>query len=451
LRPLCCLLAAVSAIGAPSANHQKTPLRPVIIIPGVMGTALKNRMTGKRVWGSYFQMRFLSPHKGITDPAYDGLELPTASLDPMENRDAIIPAGLLKRMTLIPRFIAVTVYERWVKILWRQGYRNGDIRHPQKGDKCFVFFYDWRRDLVESAALLADRIEAIAKANDDPEFKVDIIAHSMGGLVARYYLLYGGKDVLGESSPSEPTYEGARHVRHLVMLGTPNRGSIDGLVAMLQGIRLGFRRVSPLVLFSFPACYELLPWSDPGTFLDDRGRPMAIDLYDQATWKDRRFSIYNQKIQNSFHRRCLRVFAKAGEEAFTRKYAEWGRFLAVMLSRAKRFHRAVDADKDPGSQVKYHLLGGNCRKTLLRAMLTERGLYTSTRKHVSGISRQQLRRLLMTPGDGRVPRHSLLGVPIGAKIAPGFPGATITFACVKHDRIQDDSSIEREVVRLLSE
>jgi len=273
----------------------------------------------------------------------------------------------------------------------------------------------------------------------------------MGGLIARYYVLYGAKDVLDAATLPRPTFEGARHVRHLVMLGTPNRGSIDGLAAMLRGIRIGFRRVSPLVLFSFPACYALLPWSDPGTFVDRDGQPMKIDLYDPATWKERGFSIYDPKIRDPFHRHCLRAFPDAGEEAFVRKYSEWERFLAAMLLRARRFQQALDADMGQEGRVKYHLLGGDCRKTLLRAMVTDKRILTSVRRGAVGIPRKRLSQMLLASGDGRVPRQSLLGVPIGARLLPSFPGATIAFACVKHDRIQDDSSIEREVVKLLSD
>lgn len=129
---------AAAGVGAPSPS---TAPRPVILIPGLMGSILEHQDTGHRVWGSYFRMRFVSPHRGLVDPTRDGLELPTASTTMRDNRDALIPAGLLERMTLIPYVVSVPVYRRWVKLFTDQGYVSGDIRHPRKGDTCFVVRY----------------------------------------------------------------------------------------------------------------------------------------------------------------------------------------------------------------------------------------------------------------------------------------------------------------------
>ena len=56
--------------------------------------------------------------------------------------------------------------------------------------------YDWRQDNVETARALDRLIEAIRRDYGDPTLRVDIVAHSMGGLVARYYQRYGTADVL---------------------------------------------------------------------------------------------------------------------------------------------------------------------------------------------------------------------------------------------------------------
>jgi triacylglycerol lipase len=67
-------------------------------------------------------------------------------------------------------------------------------------------------DISESAALIARKIESLAAQTGLDH--VDIVGHSMGGLVALYYLKRLG---------------GRRRVRRLVMLGTPVAGTWSAL------------------------------------------------------------------------------------------------------------------------------------------------------------------------------------------------------------------------------
>ncbi len=69
----------------------------------------------------------------------------------------------------------------------------------------------------------------------DINVKFDIAAHSMGGLVARYYLRYGTSELPDDGTLPEITWAGARHVDNLVMIGTPNSGSLDSLINLVAG------------------------------------------------------------------------------------------------------------------------------------------------------------------------------------------------------------------------
>jgi hypothetical protein len=124
--------------------------------------------------------------------------------------------------------------------------------------------YDWRRDTATLGKLLAERIAA------DGRHEVALIAHSMGGLVARAALTHAA---------------GAR-VSQLVMLGTPNSGSLAAVQA-LRGTYSVVRKIAMLdlrhdaeylareVFSSFPGLHELLP---AGSAVSD------FDLFDREMW-----------------------------------------------------------------------------------------------------------------------------------------------------------------------
>jgi pimeloyl-ACP methyl ester carboxylesterase len=124
--------------------------------------------------------------------------------------------------------------------------------------------YDWRRDVATLGKQLAGRIAADGR--DD----VALVAHSMGGLVARGALIHAV----------------GRRVSSVVMLGTPNSGSF-GAVQALRGTYSVVRKLAQLdlrhdaeylareVFSSFPGLHELLP---SGPVLD------APDLFDSAVW-----------------------------------------------------------------------------------------------------------------------------------------------------------------------
>lgn len=75
----------------------------------------------------------------------------------------------------------------------------------------FDFPFDWRRNNETTARFLQSRIEGIV--NDTRISKVDVVAHSMGGLVARAYV----EEIQGAQY--------AETIDELITLGTPQHGS----------------------------------------------------------------------------------------------------------------------------------------------------------------------------------------------------------------------------------
>ncbi|MBI2612896.1 alpha/beta hydrolase [Candidatus Kaiserbacteria bacterium] len=85
----------------------------------------------------------------------------------------------------------------------------------------FTFPYDWRKSNVETAVLLKEKINQVKDICDCD--KVDLVAHSMGGLVARQYV-------------QSDTYE--NDVDQLIFLGTPHLGAPKAYL-MWEGGELG--------------------------------------------------------------------------------------------------------------------------------------------------------------------------------------------------------------------
>ena len=78
----------------------------------------------------------------------------------------------------------------------------------EEGKDLFVFPYQWRDSNLNNAVLLKEKIQEIKQATDWP--KVDIVAHSMGGLLVRQYV---------ESNEYQDDID------QLIMLGTPQWGA----------------------------------------------------------------------------------------------------------------------------------------------------------------------------------------------------------------------------------
>ena len=139
------------------------------------------------------------------------------------------------------------------------------------------FAYDWRLDIDSSAAQLAEAIRLWSAGEP-----CHVVAHSMGGLVARRMIVLF-PDVWASMQDPGNKGRGGR----LIQMGTPNRGSF-AIPMVLTGQESLVRKLSLLdrkhdvdqllpILATFPGSYQMLPAPDSGS--DDRAR-----LYRTETW-----------------------------------------------------------------------------------------------------------------------------------------------------------------------
>lgn len=394
--------------------------RPVVLIPGLMGSRLEDPATHRVMWGGLREL--------IERDTAEKLAVPLDPAAPIR----LVPAGLVGKVA------GVDVYDGIVTTLTTMGGYKLDAKGSSSGKAVvFPFAYDWRLSNARNAGRLARFIKDIQKRYGDPSLKVDIIAHSMGGLIARYYILYGGRNVLEDSDPL-PDYVGARNVNKLVMLGTPNLGSVDALLACIKGTRVGLNQVPPEVFSTMPSMYELMPSPSLDVLYTDRGTPAPLDIYDVKTWKQQQWGIFDPALQRRMRRIYIRLHPGADEAELEAHIAEHRKVFARLLKRAEALHRALEAGPVP-EYVQTLLLGGDCSPTR-RALVVEseggRWVLRETPSQVRRPSRgMDLWQLFYEPGDGTVTKSSLLGAlppKEGSAQFTGLPYAQAGFVCEQH-------------------
>ncbi|HEX8283598.1 MAG TPA: hypothetical protein VF588_09595 [Pyrinomonadaceae bacterium] len=442
--------------------------RPVIVIPGVLGSRIVNRRTGEVVWPSVFRSDV------------DGLSLP-ATPDLEANRDELVAARIVEAARLAKLAPEVYVYHHLLRALENYGgYREGDWANPPEGgdqDTFYVFAYDWRRDNVESARLLVKHVEALKLKLGRPDLRFNVVAHSMGGLVARYAAMYGDRDLPGEGAAPRPDWAGAGFVNKIFMFGTPNAGSAEALAVLLEGYSVteGLRRRVHLLnklsredVMTAPSIFQLLPHGAQARFLDANLRPVSVDLYDPAVWRRYGWSAANDPAFRESYARGVARGQEAPKGHGT--LAELDAYFAAVLLRARRFHEALDAaggpqTEGPEAPVKLFAFGGDCEETLaapviLRDEKAGRWVTLTRPKSLRGDDGRRLPRSevvlsMYAPGDGRVTRDSLMGVGLGggARVSALYetrlPIAYAAFACGLHSDLQNNRTLQDNALTLL--
>jgi len=212
----------------------------VVLLPGILGSVLSR--DGRDLWA-------VSPGaawKAIRTLGHsvDDLELHDDDPSVDDLGDGVTAPRLQPDLHLIPGLWSIDGYSQ----IRARIFASFDV---VEGRNWFDFPYDWRRDNRVAARHLAERapewLRAWRQQSGNDDAKLVLVAHSMGGLVARHYL-----EVL----------DGWRDTRTLVTFGTPYRGSLNALDFLCNGFKKG---IGPFgvdltrLLRSLTSVYQLLP------------------------------------------------------------------------------------------------------------------------------------------------------------------------------------------------
>lgn len=436
-----------------AAQFDDSTRNPVIVIPGILGSKLVDRDSGKVVW-SAFAGEYANPERA------DGarlLALPMEQGAPLVDlRDGIEPAGVLDRVrvSLFGLPIEQQAYLYILGVLGVGGYRDQDlggagaVQYSPGHFTCFQFSYDWRRDNAENARRLHEFIvekkayverELERRYGIRRDVRFDVIAHSMGGLLLRYYLMYGAAPLPDDGSIPPLTWAGARQVEQAVIVATPNAGSVHAVLELVEGAYFSFvlPRYAPAILGTMPSIYQLLPRTRHRAVVD-RADPdgAPVDLFDPAEWERLGWGLASPKQDAVLER----ILPEAGD-AFSRRRIALDH-LRKSLSRAKQFHTALDAPATPPDGLSLTLFAGDAEETPAVLEVDRTTGELAVREN--------------GPGDGTVLRTSaILDERIGREWRPGVVTPIgwngITFVYGDHLALTRDPSFTDNILYRLLE
>ncbi len=442
---LCLAAFAQTALAqTPPTPAPSTGKDPIIVIPGITGSELINKETGKVAWFKASRAKD------------DDIRLPM-SANLARNVDNLVAGDIIREVRIARLLPEIEIYAKLIESLQATGgYREVKWATATKADATdtfFVFSYDWRRDNVENARLLIRNIETLKRRMGKPNMKFNIVAHSMGGLISRYAAMYGNADI--PAGKPRPTWAGARHLNKIFLVGTPNEGSLLSFKALLNGVSyIGSGIKLPFVqdltrfdVFTIPSIFQLLPHERSMLVYDEELKPLDIDIYDPNAWEEYDWAIWKDK---DFEKK----FSPA-EQRNARPY-----FLAV-LARAKRFQEALNATSTAKVPVSYYLMGAQCKDTATAMVvrrnekkdrwITQFDAESFTNSLGNKITSEMLKRVVYTPGDSVVPKSSLEASTLKATGSDFvLPIVTELYQCETHGRLVTNPDIQQKLFSLLS-
>jgi len=407
---------------------------PVILIHGAFGSRLNDKETGEEYWpGSLWNILFSD---------YENIAVPIDANTLMPKKSTLAVTGVTDRVAGKDYYGAIIDTLEQVG-----GYElaTPGTKQTSANRKYYLFVYDWREDNVQTARKLDTLIEQIRKDYGSQKMKVDIVAHSMGGLITRYYLRYGSADVLNDNDFEVNGY-GFKRVNKVILLGTPNLGSVSALLEVLQGLKVGLNRIPSQVMLTWPSTYQLFPHPIRSSMITLEGKKLDRDIFDIKIWKDFEWSIFNPDLRQS-------IIDEKGEEYYNLLVD----YFAIQIERGRRFVWSLSVPT-PESPVRHIVFGGDCELTPARLLVEDVGTESIVRLFPNQIENPiaeiDYEHLMLEPGDGRVTKPSLFARDALDPTMPRhryshFPLDYAMMLCETHDTLTGNIHFQDNLLNIL--
>jgi pimeloyl-ACP methyl ester carboxylesterase len=378
-------------------EYLPAPQRPVIVIPGFGNSRLYDPVEDKLVWGL---------GKNLVHTKYsDDLDLPVDPTTGEFGTDRLKPDGSFAG-SRAPFNIAFTLS----KALRDYGGYDEPGEAWSAVGTVHTFAYDWRLSAVTNARRLDEFIDSIRAAEQPAAPKVDLVAHSAGGIVALTYLKLGGLE------PDADEHEIARasaiassKVSSVTLIGVPQHGTNEAVRALARGEKLIRREMTPKMMSSFSSVLEMLP-SDGTVFIDEQGRELPYNVWAESMWRDLGFAVWaddpDPELIDAF-------------ETSLRKARQLREILAKPLS----------------SGVRETVIVGDCVPTASRILLrSDRSLAFYASELQEG--EESLARRMFVPGDGSIEARSAMA-----------ESESDLIVCAGHHSMASDPNVHRALIR----
>ena len=314
----------------------------IVFVPGVMGSLLSSRLGG--VW--WIDMR--------TRNYINSLRLAPDGEGDAVPEHGITPFGV--DITYLPFFAAVDKSEHF-------NYK--------------FFPYDWRKPLMASTESLRDLVKELATKNKGP---INLVAHSMGGLVVRAALARHGDEMWP-------------HINRIIFIGTPHYGS-PAIAGYLKNHLWGFELMAVLGMYLDRETFRTL-WGVLSMLPAPRGIYPGTREQDPKAWK-------GGQPGDAYIHPCANFDMYKAEEWKLDLNQEQTASLQKILDGAAAFHRELyeaHMKLDQEQRDRMAVIAGVGQETLFRLAYKRRwSLWSDTDKVKDRVEGDPHR-----DGDGRVP------------------------------------------------